>query len=96
MYSNEHLNREVRWDLHHEVPSGWAAAKAEPGPVREAGHKLYDVLRRTSDTGRQKNDAWGKRDEWTQARDPDLEHELPRGGAKLPEERSGASSEGPG
>ncbi len=92
MYSNEHLNREVRWDLHGEVPSGWAAAKAEPGAVREAGHKLYDKLRRTTDTGKQTNEAWGKRTEWTEAHDPDLEAQLPRDG-KLPEERQTNSQE---
>ncbi len=92
MYSNEHLNREVRWDIHGDVPSGWASEKSEPGALRGAGHKLYDKLRRTTDTGRQDNETWGKRTEWTQARDPELEPQLPRGG-ELPEEREVSSQE---
>ena len=93
MFTNEHLNREVRWDLHNDVPSGFSSQKAEPGPLRTAGHTLYDKLRRSTDTGRHTNETWGKRDEWTQARDPELEPQLPRGGAKLPEEGEVSSQE---
>ncbi len=80
MYTNEHLNREMRWDLHHEVPSGWAREKAEPGPVKHIGHKLYDRLRR-SDDGPRKTDhePRGKRVELTQREDPSTERVLPGG-----------------
>ena len=78
LYTNEHLNREVRWALHKETPTGWARQKPEPGPLREAGHKLYDVLRQSNDRGRARSDAWGKRTEWTEEREPEREHEQPR------------------
>jgi hydrogenase small subunit len=77
MNTNEHLNRETRWDLHGEVPSGWAREKAEPGRVREFGHKLYDVLRRRGDTAKSGDGAtaWGKRAEWTEEQQPELQHD---------------------
>ncbi len=80
MYTNEHLNREGRWDLHHDVPSGWAREKAEPGRARDLGHKLYDRLRR-SDDGPRKTDhePRGKRVELTQREDPATERVLPGG-----------------
>src|SRR5919201_1258799 len=78
MYTNEHLNREVRWDLHKETPTGWARQKPEPGPLRETGHKLYDVLRRSNDRGKARVAAWGKRREWTEEREPEREYEQPR------------------
>jgi len=80
LYTNEHLNREPRWDLHHETPTGWARQRPEPGPLRETGHKLYDVMRRKGDRG--KNDAheWGKHDpEWTEREQPGDERRLPGG-----------------
>ena len=61
MYTNDHLNREVRWDVEGTVPSGWSAERLEPGGVREVGHKLYDKLRRRGDTGKNKGEEWGKR-----------------------------------
>ncbi|CAA9480228.1 MAG: [Ni/Fe] hydrogenase, small subunit MSMEG_2720 [uncultured Solirubrobacteraceae bacterium] len=79
MYSNEHLNREVRWDLENHVPSGWARELTEPGTVRQLGHKFYDRLRRTGDRGKASGETWGKRDEWTQTEDPGLERRLPGG-----------------
>ena len=79
LYSNEHLNREVRWDLEGHVPSGWAREHKEPGPVSAAGHKFYDRMRRSSDGSKAKGETWGKRDEWTQARDPERERHLPGG-----------------
>jgi hydrogenase small subunit len=84
MYTNEHLNRETRWDLHHETPTGWARQKPEPGPVRETGHKLYDVIRRSNDRGKKRTAEWGKRmPEWTEQAQPRVERELP-GGAESP------------
>jgi len=62
MYTNDHLNREVRWDVEGDVPSGWSAEKLEPGKMREAGHKVYDVLRRRGDTGKNEGEEWGKRE----------------------------------
>jgi hydrogenase small subunit len=72
-FTNGHLNREVRWDLHGDVPSGWARQKTEPGPMAAASHKFYDKLRRYSDRGKRGGEVWGMRDEWTQLRDPDHE-----------------------
>ena len=60
MFTNAHLNREVRWDVEGEVPSGWSAERSEPGKVREAGHKVYDALRRRGDTGKNAGEEWGK------------------------------------
>jgi len=60
MFTNAHLNREVRWDVEGEVPSGWSAEKSEPGMVRDAGHKVYDALRRRGDTGKNDGEEWGK------------------------------------
>jgi hydrogenase small subunit len=79
LYTNEHLNREVRWDLHGEIPSGWAREKPEPGVLKETGHKFYDVFRRSTDRGKSKVPAWGKRVEWTEKQDPSLERRLPGG-----------------
>ncbi|MBW3577648.1 MAG: hydrogenase expression protein HypE [Actinobacteria bacterium] len=79
LYTNEHLNREVRWDLHHDVPSGWARGKQEPGRLKEAGHRIYDKLRRSNDTGKADVAPWGKRHEWTYERDPARERTLPGG-----------------
>jgi hydrogenase small subunit len=79
MYSNEHLNREVRWDLHGEVPSGWAREKAEPGRVKMLGHKLYDAIRRSDDGSRSDHVPRGKRPEWTERQQPSDERRLPGG-----------------
>ncbi len=78
MYSNDNLNREVRWDLHQDTPSGFALEKPEPGAVRDVGHKVYDVIRRSGDRGKKDAPEWGKREEWTEAEDPAREHEEPR------------------
>ncbi len=66
----------MRWDLHNEVPSGWAREQTEPNMVQEAGHKFYDMMRRSTDTGKGKGGVWGKRDEWTYEREPAMEEEL--------------------
>jgi hydrogenase small subunit len=60
MITNEHLNREARWDRLHEVPSGWAREKSEPGLPSGVVHYFYDKLRRSTDTGRHDGAAWGK------------------------------------
>ncbi|MPY98671.1 MAG: hydrogenase expression protein HypE [Actinophytocola sp.] len=78
-YTNAHLNREVRWDLQKETPSGWAREKSEPTKLAEIGHKFYDRFRRSTDTGNTKTPAWGKRDEWTTRREPADEARLPGG-----------------
>jgi len=71
--TNTHLNREVRWDLHDEVPSGWARAEAESDAGGRAVHRLYDLLRRSGDTARRRGRPWGKRSEWIEAEAPELE-----------------------
>ncbi|MEO5576300.1 MAG: hydrogenase expression protein HypE [Gaiellaceae bacterium] len=60
MFSNDHLNREVRWDVEGEVPSGWSAERAEPGTLSKAGHKVYDAIRRHGDAGKDSGGEWGK------------------------------------
>ncbi len=76
-YSNANLNREVRWDVEGHVPSGWAREESEPGPVRDLGHKFYDVLRRSNDRSKNKGETWGKGSELTLAQNPELEQQLP-------------------
>ncbi len=78
-FTSEHLNREVRWDLHGEVPSGWARAKTEPGLISRVGHRFYDMFRRSSDTARGRAVAWGKRGERTERREPSDEAAHPGG-----------------
>jgi hydrogenase small subunit len=75
LWTNEHLNRETRWDLHHEVPSGWAREKTEPGVLNRFGHKLYDRVRRAGDTARGGQFPWGKSEEWTYRQEPADEQE---------------------
>ncbi|MBW3537098.1 MAG: hydrogenase expression protein HypE [Actinobacteria bacterium] len=58
MFTNDHLNREVRWDLHEDIPSGWAREKAEPTRAADGAHKFYDALRRRDDHGT--GEAWGR------------------------------------
>ncbi|MBA3428685.1 MAG: hypothetical protein H0U07_08960, partial [Actinobacteria bacterium] len=78
-YSNEHLDREVRWDLEGHVPSGWAREHTEPGRIKDLGHKFYDRIRTSTDTARRKGVAYGKREELTLAQDPELDRRLPGG-----------------
>ncbi len=73
MYTNASLNREVRWDLQKETPSGWALEKGEPNVLLNLGHKVYDAMRRSNDRGKAKVDAWGKRTEWTETEHPETE-----------------------
>jgi hydrogenase small subunit len=79
IHTNAHLNRERRWDIHHETPSGWGRQHPEPGPVRTLSHRLYDMVRQRADRGRSDTPAWGKRSEWTQVQDPMMERHLPGG-----------------
>jgi len=60
MLTNEHLNRETRWDRQHEVPTGWARDKSEPSLTSDVVHYFYDKLRRSTDTARHDGVAWGK------------------------------------
>jgi hydrogenase small subunit len=60
MYSNKHLNREVRWDEQKAVPTAFARERDEPGRLNALSHKLYDALRRRDDTGKNSGDEWGK------------------------------------
>jgi hydrogenase small subunit len=77
--TNDHLNREVRWDLHGDVPSGWASEKPEPTRFAKIEHRFYDRLRRYSDTGKHGGDEWGRRDEVSRTKEPDVEQQLPGG-----------------
>jgi hydrogenase small subunit len=59
-FSQSHLNREVRWDKQGFVPSGWSREQKEPSAVSALGHRFYDSLRRSTDTGRSRGGEWGK------------------------------------
>jgi hydrogenase small subunit len=73
MHTNGHLNRETRWDLHDDVPSGWARRQAKPGPLDGLGHKFYDTLRRWNDNAKHPAHPWGRETEWTEMKDPSFE-----------------------
>jgi hydrogenase small subunit len=73
-FTNDHLNREVRWDLHGDVPSGWARAKSEPRVTGDLGHRLYDRLRRRTDSARRPGFPWGTEPQWTSRREPTDEY----------------------
>jgi hydrogenase small subunit len=60
LYTNAHLNREVRWDREGEVPIASATEKPEPKPFGDLGHQLYDIMRRSTDTANRPGEAWGK------------------------------------
>jgi hydrogenase small subunit len=75
-FSNNNLNREPRWDVHGEIPSGWAREKSEPSPLADVGHKFYDRMRRSTDRGRKSHDAWGKRAEFTERQRPADDQEV--------------------
>ncbi|MDP9391029.1 MAG: hydrogenase expression protein HypE, partial [Actinomycetota bacterium] len=62
-FSNNHLNREVRWDRQGATPSGFGREKGEPSALAQVNHRFYDALRRSSDRGKAKAEVWGKRDE---------------------------------
>jgi hydrogenase small subunit len=75
-FSNANLNRETRWDLHGEVPSGWAREKGEPSGLSRTGHRFYDRLRRSTDRGRGEHATWGKRAEFTERKRPADDREV--------------------
>ncbi|MBW3590416.1 MAG: hydrogenase expression protein HypE [Actinobacteria bacterium] len=77
-FTNEDLNREVRWDVHGDNPSGWAREKLEPGLVATIGHKFYTKMRRSTDRGKGEVEPWGKRKEWTEKEEPGAEAKLQR------------------
>ncbi|MGI8676866.1 MAG: hypothetical protein ACR2JT_08050 [Nocardioidaceae bacterium] len=60
-FSNNNLNREVRWDRQHATPSAFSREKSEPSALAHVNHKFYDALRRSGDTSRNDADVWGKR-----------------------------------
>ncbi len=62
-FSNNNLNREVRWDRQGATPSGFGREKAEPSALADMNHRFYDMLRRSTDRGKAKADVWGKREE---------------------------------
>ena len=80
-YTNHHLNRETGWDVHGDVPSGWAREHSEPGLLQDVGHRFYDRLRRSDDRGRGRGEVWGRRAEFT------LEHDPAEDDAVFPAER---------
>lgn len=61
-FTNDHLNREVRWDQAGESPNPWSKQEQQPGLVDAAAHRFYDRMRRSTDTGRNRGDEWGKDD----------------------------------
>ncbi len=69
-FSNNNLNREVRWDTQGATPSAFSRERYEPSVLADTGHKFYDKLRRSSDTALGDGDVWGKRSD-----------DAPRGGS---------------
>jgi hydrogenase small subunit len=71
-FSNANLDRETRWDLHDDIPSGWAREKSEPNLLQDVGHRFYEALRRSTDTGKNRGGEFGKREggEWTTRQAP--------------------------
>ncbi len=59
-FSNNNLNREVRWDQQGSAPSAFSRERYEPSPLADVGHKFYDKVRRATDTARNDADVWGK------------------------------------
>jgi hydrogenase small subunit len=59
-FSNNNLNREVRWDRQGSAPSAFSRERYEPSPLADVGHKFYDKVRRATDTARNDADVWGK------------------------------------
>lgn len=58
--TNAHLNREIRWDVQHRVPSGWSQERTEPSWSQDTLHRFYDRIRRSTDTSRNGGQPWGK------------------------------------
>jgi len=62
-FSNNNLNREVRWDVEGRTPSAFSRERSEPSVMSDVGHKFYDRLRRHSDRALREADVWGNRPE---------------------------------
>jgi hydrogenase small subunit len=60
-FTNNNLNREVRWDRQGASPSAFSREKTEPSALTDVAHKFYDTMRRNGDTSRNDADVWGKR-----------------------------------
>jgi len=60
-FSNNNLNREVRWDIEGDTPASFSRERAEPSALADAGHRFYDKLRRHSDGARHDTEVWGRR-----------------------------------
>jgi hydrogenase small subunit len=76
-YTQQHLNRETRWDVHRdEAQSGFNVAGRPPSRISEAGHELYDMRRRKNDHSKKKVNLWGRRREWTLDHEPESEPRL--------------------
>ncbi len=95
--TNDHLNREVRWDLQHEVPTGWARHEPEPRVWENVAHRFYDHLRRSNDRGNGKSSAqpWGRRQDLPARSDPAIDRQLPHGGEHETVDDSGRLPETP-
>lgn len=59
-FSNNNLNREVRWDREGASPTAFARERSEPSVLADTGHKFYDKVRRSKDRARQDADVWAK------------------------------------
>ncbi len=60
-FSNNNLNREVRWDREGATPSAFSREHSEPSALSNVGHKFYDKLRRHNDRALRDGDVWGNR-----------------------------------
>jgi len=58
-FSNNNLNREVRWDRERSTPSAFSREHSEPSALSNAGHKFYDKLRRHNDRALSDGVVWG-------------------------------------
>ncbi|MGI8537697.1 MAG: hydrogenase expression protein HypE [Mycobacteriales bacterium] len=71
-FSNNNLNREVRWDEAGETSVGFGREKSGPGLVADVTHHFYDKMRRFNDNARHDGEAWGKiADDGTDGRHPE-------------------------
>ncbi|HEX2031394.1 MAG TPA: hydrogenase expression protein HypE [Actinomycetota bacterium] len=89
LFTNDDLNREVRWDIHGDVPSGWSKQKPEPTLLSKIGHRFYHKMRRSKDTGKAPTDVWGKRAEWTEREEASYERRDIKGKPPLTKGREG-------
>lgn len=61
-HTNEHLNREVRWDQEGHSPNPWSKQDRQPSALDAGVNRFYDALRRSNDRGRESGEEWGKQD----------------------------------